>query len=127
MCRRSRCIGLRGSGDNISFFLQDWELAKVALTCHMALDILCQEMYEVEKETWLVGPADFLPFGFSCSVYTLCLFGMNVGFHTCLGVCRLSCFNALTQVQHACREVLSNWFGNNFSVDFFKPETFQHW
>ena len=42
------------------------------------------------KETWLVlvlsGPADFLPFKFCCSVYTLCLFGMNVGFQTCLGV-----------------------------------------
>ena len=59
-------------------------------------------------------------FQFCCSVYTSCLFGMNVGFQTCLGVCRLSCFNALTQVQHACREVLSNWFGNHFSVDFFQ-------
>ena len=42
------------------------------------------------KETWLVwvlsGPADFLPFKICCSVHTLCLFGMNVGFPTCLGV-----------------------------------------
>ena len=37
-------IGLRGSGGKISLFLQDWELAKVALSCHMALDMLCQEM-----------------------------------------------------------------------------------
>ena len=29
-------IGLYGSGDKISLFLQDWELAKVALSCHMA-------------------------------------------------------------------------------------------
>ena len=36
-------IGLYGFGDKISFFLQDWELAKVALSCHMALDMLCQE------------------------------------------------------------------------------------
>ena len=40
-------IGLHGSGDKISLFLQDRELAKVALSCHMALDMLCQEMYEV--------------------------------------------------------------------------------
>ena len=28
-------IGLHGSGVKISLFLQDWELAKVALSCHM--------------------------------------------------------------------------------------------
>ena len=39
-------IGLHGTGDRVSLFLQDWELAKVALTCHMALDTLCQEMDE---------------------------------------------------------------------------------
>ena len=33
-------IGLYGPGDKISLFLQDWELAKVALSCHMALDML---------------------------------------------------------------------------------------
>ena len=32
-------IGLYGSCDKISFFLQDW-VAKVALSCHMALDVL---------------------------------------------------------------------------------------
>ena len=37
-------IGLHGSGDKISLFMQDRELAKVALCCHMALDMLCQEM-----------------------------------------------------------------------------------
>ena len=40
-------VGLYGAGDKISFFLKDWELAKVALSCHMAVDILCQEMHEV--------------------------------------------------------------------------------
>ena len=38
-------IGLYGPGDKISLFLKDWELAKVALSCHMALDMLCQEMH----------------------------------------------------------------------------------
>ena len=38
-------IELYRLGDKISFFLlQDWELAKVALSCHMALDMRCQEM-----------------------------------------------------------------------------------
>ena len=40
--------GLCGPGDKISHFLKDWELGKVALSCHMALDMLCQEMHE----TW---------------------------------------------------------------------------
>ena len=39
-------VVLHGPGDKISLFLQDWELAKVALSCHMALDMLCQEMHE---------------------------------------------------------------------------------
>ena len=38
-------IGLYGPGGKISLFQQDRELAKVALSCHMALDMLCQEMY----------------------------------------------------------------------------------
>ena len=29
-------IGLQGSGDTIALFLQDWEVAKVALSCHFA-------------------------------------------------------------------------------------------
>ena len=40
-------IGLYGPGHKISLFLQDWVLAKVAVSCHKALDMLCQEMYEV--------------------------------------------------------------------------------
>ena len=27
-----------------SLFLEEWELAREALSCHMALDLLCQEM-----------------------------------------------------------------------------------
>ena len=41
-----RVIWLYGPGDKISLFLKDWELAAVPLSCHMALDVLCQEMYE---------------------------------------------------------------------------------
>ena len=34
------------SGEKTSPFLEDWELARVALSCHVALDLLCQEMHE---------------------------------------------------------------------------------
>ena len=47
--------GLHGSSDTIALFFHDWELAKVALRCHMALDILCQEMHEVEWRRGLFG------------------------------------------------------------------------
>ena len=49
--------GWHGSGDKISFCLQDWEMAKVALSCRsrMALDILSQEMYEVERRRGWFG------------------------------------------------------------------------
>ena len=36
-------IGLQGSGDTIALFLQDWEVAKVALSCHVVLDMLWTE------------------------------------------------------------------------------------
>ena len=39
-------VGLCGLGDKISLFPQDWELAKMALNCHKALEMLCQEMHE---------------------------------------------------------------------------------
>ena len=39
------------------FFLKDWELAKVALSCHVALDMLCQEMHEA----WWLGDASKRP------------------------------------------------------------------
>ena len=39
-------IGLHGSGGKISLFLQDWKLANVAPSWHMALDMLCREMNE---------------------------------------------------------------------------------
>ena len=41
-----RVIGLYEPGDKVSLFLKDWELARVALSCRMALDMLCQEMHE---------------------------------------------------------------------------------
>ena len=37
-------IGLHGSGDAIAHFLQDWEVTKVAPSCRVALDSVCQEI-----------------------------------------------------------------------------------
>ena len=48
-------IRLLGSGDTIAHFLQDWEVAKVALGCHTALDVPCQELYEVERRRGRFG------------------------------------------------------------------------
>ena len=38
--------GLHGPGDKISLLLKDWKLAKVAWSCRMALDMLCQELHQ---------------------------------------------------------------------------------
>ena len=48
-------IGLHGSGATIDHFLQDWEVAKVALSCLVALDMLCQELREVERSRGWFG------------------------------------------------------------------------
>ena len=39
-------IGLNWSVEKVSLFLEDWELARVVLSCHVALEMLCQEMHE---------------------------------------------------------------------------------
>ena len=45
----SRVLSVMGqdqSGEKISLFLEDRELGRVALSCHIALDMVCQEMHE---------------------------------------------------------------------------------
>ena len=42
-------IGLCGLVDKVSLFLKDWVLGRVATTCHIALDMLCQEKHEPWK------------------------------------------------------------------------------
>ena len=39
-------FGLNWSGDTVSLLLWDWERARVALSCHVALDMLWQEVHE---------------------------------------------------------------------------------
>ena len=34
------------SGEKVCLFLEDWELARVALSCHIVVDMLCKEMHE---------------------------------------------------------------------------------
>ena len=47
-------IGLNGSGEKVSLFLEDWELARVALGCHVALDgCCCHEALGHSKESLL--------------------------------------------------------------------------
>ena len=48
-------IALHRSGDAIALFLQDWEVAKVAFSCHIALDMLCQELHDVERRRGWFG------------------------------------------------------------------------
>ena len=40
-------IATFGSGERIDLFLEDWEIAKVGLSCHIALDMLCQERLDM--------------------------------------------------------------------------------
>ena len=52
-CATKRCTSLGCMGlvtRSLSLFLKDWELARVALSCHMVLDMLCQERHEAR---WL--------------------------------------------------------------------------
>ena len=53
--------------EQISPFLEDWELARAALSCHMALDLLCWEMHEA----WWLG----------CCCQEACCHGKNAFSH----------------------------------------------
>ena len=43
-CRAIGVIGQDWSSEVVALFLEDWELGRVAWSCHVAVDILCQEM-----------------------------------------------------------------------------------
>ena len=43
-CRAIKVIGQDWSSEVVALFLEDWELRRVALSCHMVMDLLCQEM-----------------------------------------------------------------------------------
>ena len=43
-CQAIDVSGQDGQARWVAHFLEDWELGRVALSCHMAMDFLCQEM-----------------------------------------------------------------------------------
>ena len=43
-CRAIEVVGQDWSSEVVALFLEDWELGRVALSCHMTVDLLCQEM-----------------------------------------------------------------------------------
>ena len=44
-------VGQHWTSEVICFFLEDWEVRRVALSCHLSMDLLCQEMRDVCKES----------------------------------------------------------------------------
>ena len=46
-CWAIEVIGEDWSSEVVALFLEDWELGRVALSCHMAMDLLCKEMRDV--------------------------------------------------------------------------------
>ena len=78
-------IGLQGSGDTVASFLQDWEVAKVALSCHLVPGIALSR-----KEIWLVWFLSGLASSFRqfCVVHTSCLVWNGQVFRSDLGVCK---------------------------------------
>ena len=43
-CQAIEVIGQDWSSEVVALFLEGWELGRVALSCNMAIDLLCQEM-----------------------------------------------------------------------------------
>ena len=57
-------VGQKWSSDVISLFLEDWEVGRVALSCHLSMDLSCQEMRDAcEEELRVSGFSSFLVFG----------------------------------------------------------------
>ena len=42
-CRAVEVIGQTWSSEVVALILDDWELGRVALSCHMTMDLLCQK------------------------------------------------------------------------------------
>ena len=42
-------VGQNWSSEVISLFLEDWEVGRAALSCHLSIDLWCQEMRDVCK------------------------------------------------------------------------------
>ena len=57
-------FGQDWSSELISIFLEDWEVGRVALSCHLSMDLLCQEMSNAcgESSESLGSPRSFTVF-----------------------------------------------------------------
>ena len=44
-------VGQNWSSEVISLFFEDWEVGRVALSCHLSMDLLCQEMRDAWRES----------------------------------------------------------------------------
>ena len=54
-----KVVGQHWSSEVNSLFLEDWEIGRVALSCHLSVDLLCQEMRDAcgagsESPLWSV-------------------------------------------------------------------------
>ena len=65
-CRAIEVIGQDWSSEVVSLFLEDWGLGRVALSCHMAMDLLCQEIRDACQDS-----SESL--GSPCSLRSQCL------------------------------------------------------
>ena len=59
-CRAIEVIGQDWSSEVVALFLEDWELGRVALSCHMATGFLCQERRDAcWDSSWSLGSSPF--------------------------------------------------------------------
>ena len=57
-------VGQNWSSEVIPFFLEDWEVGRLASSCHLSMDLLCQENEGcVQGELRVSGFSSFLVFG----------------------------------------------------------------
>ena len=70
--RAIEVIGQDLSSEVMALFLEDWELERVALSCHMTMDLLCQEM---RVACWDSSES----LGSLCSLCTQCQEGFSCG------------------------------------------------
>ena len=59
-------VGPNWSGGKVSLFLEDCEPARMALSCHVALDMLCQEMHAAARREPFVTASESLSLWTSC-------------------------------------------------------------
>ena len=54
-------VGQKWSSEVISLFLEDWEIGRVAFSCHWSMELRCQEMRDACKESSEEGGGVLMP------------------------------------------------------------------